>query len=140
AIGRFLRMFVMGMSKNVVWTDLQDALPVLYMCRDLYTARLHRQLKLEEQLYVELINLLRSPETLLARTGEFIHYWCGKEKRKTQVFRDRSGLSQHSVFPVLLSCRPKDDTTTSEEEEEEDEEDGSEDDEEASSRDDDDDR
>jgi hypothetical protein len=75
AVGRFLRLSVMGSSQNIIYTDLQDATLILSMCRDVYIARLHRQLVLEEQLYVELINLLRSPETLMTRTGDYIHYW-----------------------------------------------------------------
>jgi hypothetical protein len=82
----------MGTSKNIMWDDVQDALPVLNMCRDLYTARLHKQLKLEQQLYVELINLLRSPETLLLRTGEFIHYWP-KEQSSSESSSSSSSSS-----------------------------------------------
>ena len=75
AVGKFLRVYVQGNSANIIYQQVPDPSPVLSLCKDLYSARLLRQLVLEEQLFVELINLLRSPEQLLLRTGEFYHFY-----------------------------------------------------------------
>ena len=75
AIGLKVRVYVQGNSGNLIYQQVPDPSVVLTMCKDLYSARLLRQLVLEEQLYVALINLLRSPERLLAETGQYVHFY-----------------------------------------------------------------
>jgi len=74
-IGRFVRYAVVGMSKNIIYEDVANPDYFIRLCQDIYMARLQKHLALEEQLYVELINLLRSPETIIERTGEYRHHW-----------------------------------------------------------------
>ena len=75
AVGKFLRVYVQGNSSNIIYQDVPDPSVVLTMCKDLYSARLLGQLVLEEQLYCEIINLLRSPELLLRKTGTYVHFY-----------------------------------------------------------------
>jgi hypothetical protein len=74
-IGRFLRIYVVGSSSRIIIDDVPDASYLIRLCEDVYTARLHHHLDLEEQLYTELINLLRSPEALIQCTGDYRHVW-----------------------------------------------------------------
>ena len=75
AVGKFLRVYVQGNSANIIYNQIPDPSVVLTMCKDLYSARLLGQLVLEEQLYVAIINLLRSPELLLRETGAYVHFY-----------------------------------------------------------------
>ena len=75
AIGLKVRGFVQGNSANLIYQQVPDPAVVLTLCKDLYSARLLGQLVLEEQLYVALINLLRSPEQLLQETGQYVHFY-----------------------------------------------------------------
>jgi len=40
------------------------------LCNDIYTARYHGDLAMEEELFAMLIDIYRSPETLLQLSGE----------------------------------------------------------------------
>ena len=75
AVGKFLRVYVQGNSANIIYQQVPDPSVVLTLCKDLYSARLLEQLVLEEQLYVAIINLLRSPELLLKETGAYVHFF-----------------------------------------------------------------
>jgi len=65
AVGRFLRLTVVGLYTRVIYEDFPDCDLLLQLCMDIYTARQDRELVLEEELYHELIQLYRSPETLM---------------------------------------------------------------------------
>jgi len=71
ALARFVRLYVMGMSKYIMYEDMEDATYILNLCQDIYMARLHRRLDVEEYLYIGLINFLRSPEELMEKTGPY---------------------------------------------------------------------
>ena len=96
-VGQFVRLMVTGKSTNIIYEDLGDAWPILGLVHDIYLARADRQLDLEEFLYVELINILRSPARLLQLTGEFARVF------PTILYLRRA----HSPQEITDETRPK---------------------------------
>jgi len=68
SVGRFLRMWVSGLITRIYLEDMPNVDDMLKMCEDIFIARYHKDLKLEEELYRELIELFRSPERLIEKT------------------------------------------------------------------------
>jgi len=68
SLGRFLRLYVLGMSMRIIYEDIPNVSFVLELCNDIYSARSDGMYALEEDLYGELIQLYRSPETLYEKT------------------------------------------------------------------------
>ena len=70
AIGRMLRSYVSGVAHSIMFNHLEpNPDPILTLCRDMAVARQSKAgLRLEEDLYGELVELYRSPEALIART------------------------------------------------------------------------
>jgi hypothetical protein len=68
-IGRTFRGMFAGTTQNVIQTSMADPKPVSQLIEYIATARQCGDFKLEQSLYFELIDLLRSPERLLAVTG-----------------------------------------------------------------------
>jgi len=68
SIGRFLRMYVTGITLRIWIENLPNCDELLRMCHDIFIARQYGDLMLEEELYQELIQIFRSPETLIEKT------------------------------------------------------------------------
>jgi len=68
SIGRFLRMYVAGLTLRIWIENLPDVDDLIRMCHDIFLARQYGDLMLEEELYYELIEIFRSPETLIEKT------------------------------------------------------------------------
>lgn len=68
AVGRFLRLSITDLSYRIVFEDMPECDELLSYCEDIFLARQDGDLKLEEELFRELIELYRSPERLLLRT------------------------------------------------------------------------
>jgi len=64
SLGRFLRVYVVGMSHRIIYEDWGDVEFVKELLNDIYAARWDREHELEEEMYGELIQLYRSPEKL----------------------------------------------------------------------------
>lgn len=69
AVGRFLRMSVSDLQYNIVFEDMPEPIDLITMCEDIFTARESGDLHLERDLYNEIIQLYRSPESLIAVTS-----------------------------------------------------------------------
>ncbi|CAG9313414.1 unnamed protein product [Blepharisma stoltei] len=69
-VARFLRYFVTGGSKNIYVTDMKNAGPLITLCSGIYVSRMRGDLIREEELYYELIDILRSPELVRMMTGK----------------------------------------------------------------------
>ena len=69
AVGRFLRMAVSDLQYNIVFEDLPEPIDLITMCEDIFMAREDGDMKLERDLFNELIQLYRSPESLIAVTN-----------------------------------------------------------------------
>mmetsp|Transcript_10938 Transcript_10938/g.33528 ORF Transcript_10938/g.33528 Transcript_10938/m.33528 type:complete len:3049 (+) Transcript_10938:220-9366(+) len=68
AIGRFIRMAVTDIYPRIPYEDMIDPKPIMSLVEDVIIARQHHELELEENLYWELIELYRSPETIVEVT------------------------------------------------------------------------
>ena len=68
-IGRMLRGMFSGTTQNVIQSNMADPKPVAQLVEYIAIARECRDFKLEQSLYFELLDLLRSPERLLLVTG-----------------------------------------------------------------------
>jgi len=68
SLGRFLRIYVLGISMRIIYEDMPNVQFVLDLVLDLYSARSDHEHALEEDMYGELIQLYRSPETLYEKT------------------------------------------------------------------------
>lgn len=69
ALGRVFRGMFTNTTIGVVQTDMADPFPVAELIRYISTARECGDLMLEQSVYYELIDLLRSPDRLLRVTG-----------------------------------------------------------------------
>eukprot|EP01059_Diplonema_ambulator_P001456 TRINITY_DN11229_c0_g1_i2.p1 TRINITY_DN11229_c0_g1~~TRINITY_DN11229_c0_g1_i2.p1 ORF type:complete len:1369 (+),score=458.47 TRINITY_DN11229_c0_g1_i2:48-4154(+) len=69
AVGRVIRSIISGSAAAVVIQDMEDPTFISRMADHVHLARGDGNLKLEEELYYHLINLLRSPEKVLSITG-----------------------------------------------------------------------
>ena len=68
--GRLIRMVTYGTGMNVVMTDMKDPEHLTTLCAGVYVSRMIGNLKKEEELYYELLDILRSPEITKALTGK----------------------------------------------------------------------
>lgn len=68
-VGRFLRMSVSDLQYNIVYEDIPAPIDIITMCEDIFLAREAGDLHLERDLFNELIQLYRSPESLIAITA-----------------------------------------------------------------------
>ena len=91
AVGRFLRMAVTGLQANIIFQELPgpsalavpmpmrtsftnvttarvDPRPIMRLCDDIYMARQSGQMEVEQALFRELIELYRSPESIIHYT------------------------------------------------------------------------
>lgn len=68
-VGRLMRLLLGGSAANLILTDIPHPEPLQDLCVGVYIARMSGDLKKEERLYFELIDILRSPEVLKIVTG-----------------------------------------------------------------------
>ena len=68
-VGRLMRLLLAGSAINLILTDIPHPEPLQDLCQGVYIARMGGDLKKEERLYFELIDILRSPEVLKIVTG-----------------------------------------------------------------------
>ncbi|XP_077982492.1 piezo-type mechanosensitive ion channel component 2-like [Glandiceps talaboti] len=67
-VGRFVRMFVSGISYKIMFEELPNPDRILRLCLDIFMVRESNEFILEEELTAKLIFLYRSPETLIQVT------------------------------------------------------------------------
>lgn len=68
-VGRLIRYLTTGLSRNIIITDMPYPDYLINLCEGIYVARMAEMLGRERKLYYELIDVLRSPETLKKITG-----------------------------------------------------------------------
>lgn len=68
-IGRLIRIVVTGGAYNIHITEMPNPDPLINLCTGIYVSRMNGDLKGEEELYFELIDILRSPEIIKMVTG-----------------------------------------------------------------------
>lgn len=66
--GRLLRWFLAG-PVNFIMTEMPNPEPLINMCNGVYLSRMTGDLLREEELYYELVDIIRSPEMLKSITG-----------------------------------------------------------------------
>lgn len=74
-IGRFVRMWIQGLSFKIMFVELPNPDVLLKLCLDIYMVRESGELMLEEELFAQLIFLYRSPETLIKVTKHAKSDW-----------------------------------------------------------------
>lgn len=68
AVARFLRLSVTDLAFRIIYEDMPACDELISYCEDIYLARQDGDLVLEEELFRELIEIYRSPETIIGRT------------------------------------------------------------------------
>jgi len=68
AIGRLLRGAVSNLVQRILYDDMPNVEYIEHLCEDVFTARKYGNLRLEEELYKELITLYRDPQRLIEVT------------------------------------------------------------------------
>ena len=66
--GRMLRWSLAG-AVNFIMTEMPNPEPIINLCNGIYLSRMTGDLKREEELYYELMDIVRSPEMLKLITG-----------------------------------------------------------------------
>ena len=79
--GRILRMATGGSAENFIMSEVRRPDMLLDLGNAIYLARMVGNLKQEEELFYELIDIMRSPATMLIVTGRSSQTTLGKEKR-----------------------------------------------------------
>ncbi|XP_078606951.1 piezo-type mechanosensitive ion channel component 1-like isoform X1 [Branchiostoma floridae x Branchiostoma japonicum] len=69
-VGKFVRMFVSGISYRIMFTEMPNVDRILKLCLDIFLVRETGELSLEEDLFSKLIFLYRSPETMIKWSKE----------------------------------------------------------------------
>lgn len=67
--GKLIRMVTVGSGLNIVMTDMKNSEHLRTLCSAVYISRMTGKLLKEEELYFELIDILRSPEFTKVLTG-----------------------------------------------------------------------
>lgn len=65
---RFMKSFIGGQNRKIMFEDLPYVDRVLQLCLDIYLVREALEFALEEDLFAKLLFLYRSPETLIKWT------------------------------------------------------------------------
>ncbi|CAG9318296.1 PIEZO2_5 [Blepharisma stoltei] len=68
-VGRLLRIVVIGGAYNIQMTEMPNPDPLINLCTGIYVSRMTGDLLREEELYFELMDILRSPEIIKMVTG-----------------------------------------------------------------------
>lgn len=83
-IANYFRFLFQGTVHTIITSDIPHPDPALALCNAIFTARRDRDLKREEELFWSLIDLLRSPDTLKAITGNYLQARLETLKRDEQ--------------------------------------------------------
>lgn len=67
-VANAIRGMTSGVSRDIMFENLPDCDDLLELCKDIILARLDGDLLLEEELSNELIQIYRSPETIIEKT------------------------------------------------------------------------
>ena len=67
--GRLLRLVTDGDALSIIMTDMKHPENLNLLCSGVYVSRMISDLKREEELYFELLDVLRSPQILKHITG-----------------------------------------------------------------------
>ena len=68
-VGKLLRVIISGGANNIPLVDMRHPDALMNICSGIYVSRMNGDLKKEEELYYELIDILRSPELMKMITG-----------------------------------------------------------------------
>lgn len=67
-VANAIRGMTSGVSRDIMFENIPDCDDLLQLCKDIILARLDGDLLLEEELSNELIQIYRSPETIIEKT------------------------------------------------------------------------
>jgi hypothetical protein len=71
ALGRTVRTNIYtGLITYIIYNEVASTTKLWALCNDIYNARYHGDLLMEEDLFAMLVDIYRSPETLLQLSGE----------------------------------------------------------------------
>ena len=59
-----------GLITYIIYNEVASTSKLWALCNDIYNARYHGDLLMEEELFAMLVDIYRSPETLLQLSGE----------------------------------------------------------------------
>ena len=68
-VGKLLRVIISGGANNIPLVDMRHPDALMNICSGIYVSRMNGDLKKEEELYYELIDILRSPELMKMIAG-----------------------------------------------------------------------
>ena len=68
-VGKLLRVIISGGANNIPLVDMRHPDALMNICSGIYVCRMNGDLRKEEELYYELIDILRSPELMKMITG-----------------------------------------------------------------------
>ncbi|OMJ81198.1 hypothetical protein SteCoe_18374 [Stentor coeruleus] len=68
-LGRLIRYITVGSGMNVIMTDMKDPRHLIILCSQIIYNRSKMNLRMEKILYFELLDILRSPESVKYLTG-----------------------------------------------------------------------
>lgn len=87
AVARFLRLSVTDLAFRIIYEDMPACEELISYCEDIYLARQDGDLALEEELFRELIEIYRSPETIIGRTMRTHPRFAGRPMSKREKKR-----------------------------------------------------
>jgi hypothetical protein len=104
AVARFLRLSVTDLAFRIIYEDMPACEELISYCEDIYMARQDGDLVLEEELFRELVEIYRSPETIIGRTVRTHPRFAGrelseKEKRRLQKEDPAFAAAEQPVHP-----------------------------------------
>jgi hypothetical protein len=71
-IANYFRFLFQGSVHTIITSDLPKPDPLLAMCNAIFKARRDYDLQKEEVVFWRMIDILRSPDTLKALTGDYL--------------------------------------------------------------------
>lgn len=83
-IANYFRFLFQGSVHSIIFNDIPHADPLLAVTNAVYMARRSRDLQREEELFWMMIDLLRSPDTMKALTGDYLQARLDTLKDKEQ--------------------------------------------------------
>jgi len=98
AVARFLRLAITDLAFRIIYEDMPACEEIISYCEDIYMARQDGDLVLEEELFRELVEIYRSPETIIGRTIRTHPRFAGREltekEKRRMAKEDPQLLSQ----------------------------------------------